>query len=161
MKLMAQMDRHFIRCGIREGMTIERFVPSEYGGGDDQVTDEATAGDIVRVDYNLYVFPEEESAYSFSGLVKTYGTQLIGFVPGSGLSNKAREFVEALGTVFQKALALGKKKTDLERALDAKKVIVLLTATRLNSKVPISTHKHTHRISTLADDILAAVQRID
>ena len=158
LQLMSQMDKHFIRCGIREGMTIERFLPSEYGGGDDQVTDVAGPNDIVRMDYFLYVFPEEESAYSFSSLVKNYGTQLIGFVPGSGLSNDARSFIEALGTLVQKIGTLGGKKSELQRALEARKVVVLLTGRKLDGKSPIATHKHTHRISTLANEIVDAMQ---
>lgn len=157
-KVMAALDRHYIRCGIREGMVIEEFVPSEYGGGDDQIKVEATEGDIVRMDYYLYVFPEDESAYSFSSLVKKFGTQLAGFVSGAGLSHEAREIVEGLGTLFQQASAMSKKETDLERALKAEKVVVLLTGKKQTSRTPISMHKHTHRVSTLARDIRGAVQ---
>lgn len=161
-KQMSVMDSHLIRCGIREGMVIPKFVPSEYGGGDDQITVEATEDDIARSPYYLYVFPEEVSAYSFSSLITAFGAQLTGFVPGAGWGGKAREIIEGLGTLFSKASALSKSKTDLERALKADKVVVLLTGDceKKTSRIPISKHSHTHRISTLAGDIIDAVEKV-
>lgn len=153
---MDKMAHHKVRCGIRPGMVLEKFVPSEYGGGDDQVNVEATESDIVRNPYYLYVFPEEKSPYEFKSLSQMLVNNALGFVPAA---TKATEFARSVIIDAGGAAAgmIGSKKSDLQRALGAKKVFVLMTGKRLPTGQPLSEHRHTHRISTLAKDIKQAV----
>lgn len=155
-ELMATMDDIFVRCGIREGMMIEKFVESEYGGGDDQIRVRATEDDIVRGTYYIYVF-EPDKTYTFSGLVSNYGSQLTGFIPGSGWPGLARDAIEGIGVLFEQGSNLVKK-SPLRQAIGSSDVVVVLTGKESKTRKPVVTHKHTHRISTLAAEIVAAAQ---
>lgn len=156
-KQMSTMTNHKVRCGIRPGMRIEKFVGSEYGGGDDQITVEATESDIVRNPYYVYVFPNDKSAYHFNSLTGMLVNTALGFVPAA---NKATEtaraaIIDAGGT----ALGLrGSNKTDLRRACDAKEVFVHITGRRDPVRRAIIEHRHTHRLSTISQEIVRAVQ---
>ena len=155
-ELMATMDDIFVHCGIRKGMTIEKFVESEYGGGDDQILVEATEDDIVRGEYYVYVL-EPDKTYTFSGLVSNFGSQLTGFIPGSGWPGLARDAIEGIGVLFEQGSNLVKK-SPLRQAIGSSDVVVFLTGKESKTRKPVVTHKHTHRISTLAADIVAAAQ---
>lgn len=153
--LMGTMDNVFVRCGIYEGMVQEKFVESEYGGGDDQVTFVTDRDDIVRAKYYAYAFKPDRN-YTFAGLVTNFALKLTGFIPGSGASNMAREFVEALGTLFE----YGSKFRPTNAFADliaADEVVVILTGKQSQTRGALVEHMHTHRLSTLAKEIADVV----
>lgn len=153
--LMATMDDVFVRCGIYEGMVQEAFVESEYGGGDDQITFVTDKDDIVRVDYYVYAFKPDKT-YTFTNFVTTFGLKLSGFIPGSGLGGLAREFVEALGTLFEYGSKF-KKSNAFADLIEADEVVVVLTGKKSQTRGALVHHKHTHRLSTIAAEIASVV----
>ncbi|TCM16490.1 hypothetical protein EDF56_10769 [Novosphingobium sp. PhB165] len=149
--LMGTMDDVLVRCGIYEGMVQEKFVASEYGGGDDQITFVTEKEDIVRVDYYAYAFKPDKT-YTFTSLVTNFGLRLTGFIPGSGLGGMAREFIEALGTLFEYGSKFRKTNAFID-LITADEVVVVLTAKKSQTRGALVEHKHTHRLSTLAKEI--------
>jgi hypothetical protein len=157
---MNKMAATKVRSGIREGMMIEKFEESEFGGGMDEVRAVATTADIVRMPYYVYVFPDEGSAYSFSSLVVSFTSQAVGFVPShaSVAGIDFRSLFEAGATAWQKGSTLKPDhRSDLQKALKAEKVFVVLTSKQRHG-LPLATHSHTHSMPTLAKDIAQAVK---
>lgn len=157
---MYKMGSVRIRAGIYPGMTVEKFVESEYGGGMDQIRTTATREDISRVTYYLYAFPYERSAYEFSSLATSLASQAVGFIPANGtvLGVNFRELFEAGATATQKVRsAIPQSRTELGRALRADEVMVVLTAKQRPGRTALASHSHTHSMPTLARDISRAV----
>lgn len=157
---MNKMRATKVRCGIREGMMIEKFEESEFGGGMDEVKVRATKADITRMPYYLYAFVDEGSAYSFGSLVTSFTSQAIGFVPATaGFAGVSfRDIYDSAVTVGQKIhSAAPGKRTELQKALRSDKVFVILTSKARGGKTAISTHSHTHSMPSLAKDIANAV----
>ncbi len=157
---MKAMPRVKVRCGIYPGMMIEKWEESEFGGGMDEVRVVATDKDISRVPYYLYAFEEEKSDYAFSSLVTSFVSRATGFVPSSGWGGLARDTLEALATFGSQVASMAPEKAALKKALGAKRVIVLLTSKLQHSRQPIATHRHTHTMPTLAQDIVKAVMAL-
>lgn len=166
-----------IRCGIREGMQMERFEESEYGGGMDEHKVTATRKDVSRVPYGIYVHRITESDYSFKSQLASLVTRMI---PPSGsfasagegsmispamrnlLSEHAtmpRDLYDAAVTVSDHVRNMMPAQQDLAAAIGSKKVRVVLSS-KLHSRVPIATHSHTHSLPTLARDIGNAVMHL-
>ena len=153
---MKSMNRVKVRCGIYPGMTIEKFVDSEYGGGMDEVRVTATEKDISRVPYYLYAFEEEKSDYAFSSLVTSFGTQAIGFIPLGEMSELILDTMDSIMTAHGQISNMLPEKAALKKAKGADRVFVVLTGRRMQTRAPIAQHSHTHTMPTLADDIRRA-----
>jgi hypothetical protein len=164
MEQMRKLAPVKVRCGIYPGMTVEKFVESEFGGGMDQVRVEATEADVVRMPYYVYVAPEEKSKYSFNALTLSLvqtatavGTN-IGIQGAEGVIN----YRELWGKAVDLAQAVGESRhdnrSDLQKAQRADKAFVILTSRTMAGKRPVATHKETKTLSDLARAITSAIQ---
>ncbi|MEO3387566.1 hypothetical protein [Mesorhizobium sp. CAU 1741] len=155
---MASLTNVKVHSGIYPGMTMEKFVESEYGGGMDEVKVTATRADICRGSYGVYVFKDDKSAYHFNSLVSHLVMQSVGFAPsGGGVGTMFLETFGAGQTAYEKAKSFVPQSSDLQAAMKADKVFVVLTSRMLSDRTPIATHTHTHSMPTLAKDISKAV----
>ena len=164
MKLMSNVR---IRAGIQEGMSIEKFVESEFGGGDDQITVTAGKSDKTRVPYYMYVFPHKVSAYSFQGQLMSMVTRMAAFGGGLGASAlpSASSLPFTVGDVVgagqtmvdQGQTHFGGKGSELKQASNGEDVIMLLTTLQRQGSRPISTHKGSHSLASLSRDIHQAL----
>jgi len=156
---MQELENVKVHSGIYPGMSLEKFVESEYGGGMDQVTTTATREDICRMAYKTYVFKHDKSAYHFDSLVSYLVMQSVGFAPsGEGIASTFLELVNGGLTLHEKGSSLKPdKKSDFQHALNADKVFVILTSRALSGRTEVASHSHTHTMPTLAKDLVKAV----
>jgi hypothetical protein len=155
-----------IRCGIREGMEIEDFKDSEYGGGMDEFRRKATEDDIVRMEYYGYVMPYDRFKSAFNAELMRIVSGLTGFASASNLAvDKIVLAADFSNSVFYMKDKIGQQmaahdtRSDLRKAMSADDVIVVFTGTTLKSATPVVKHKHTHSMTTFAQEINNAMMR--
>jgi hypothetical protein len=155
---MIKMTTTKVRCGIRKGMQIEKFQESEYGGGMDQIRVTATDKEVVRMPYYLHAFADEPGAYQFNTLVSTFASTAAGMSTAQGAASTARGAFDSVAWIHGKTAGLAATKmSNLQEAMKAKKVYVVLTSNQMLSRSPIVSHRHTHTLPNLAKDIQKAV----
>ncbi|MEX2530940.1 MAG: hypothetical protein WD960_09210 [Gemmatimonadota bacterium] len=156
LKTMEGLSHTFVRSGIRPGMQIEKFEECEYGGGDDQVTVTATEKDIVRIDYFVYVFKPKANPYEFKNLLVTATGSMVNMISaGPHIASQINRTAMDAGVAVLDARSRHNAASPggLKEASMGKEAVVVLTSHRRHTQQPIVTHKHTHRISTLAREV--------
>jgi hypothetical protein len=168
-----------IQCGIREGMMMEQFKKSEYGGGDDQVMVRVTRDNMTRSPYYVYVSEYKESDRTLSKLLMEYAVPVVSFGAGVVHGAVVPEMDASLLKVEDVALKLlfggidagfqtydatkGQFKHDphglMKIASQCEKVKVVLTSKLSGHEgaTPIATHRHTHPMPYFAKDIITAL----
>jgi hypothetical protein len=168
-----------IQCGIREGMMVESFEKSEYGGGDDQVMVKVTRQNLTRVPYYLYVLEYKESDRTLSKLLVEYVVPIVSFAGGITHAAVSPEVVPTEGMDLGLKLMFGSVEAGFDAydatkglfkhdirgllniAYKCEKVKVVLTS-RSNAypgETVIATHRHTHPMPYFAQDIVNAIGR--
>lgn len=150
---MLALDEIFINCGILEGMIIEKFVKSDFGGGDDLEYAPATKEDIFLMPFYAYAF-EPDKTYTFNSLVKNFASSLTGFIPGGGLGGQIRGLIEGVGAI---AGRLPSTKTEAEKLLASKEIVVVITGKERHDQTMYDCCRDKTRISTIAKSIREVV----
>ncbi|ANY19552.1 hypothetical protein A6F68_01030 [Tsuneonella dongtanensis] len=167
---MGKLANIRIVCGIRPGMAIEDFVESEYGGGMDQITREATVDDKVHVPYYVYVFPFNSNSSPFQRELQRFVIGATGFAQGhvalSEVAGYIKDGLEIGSFAASQAIGLKNaardKKGPLYKAANPKiysgppEVMVLITSIKRTDMDPIVTHSHAHFLPTLSREITRA-----
>ena len=123
---MAGHDERFVWSGIAAGAKIEEFVPSPYGGPDEQVI-RVNEVDIAS-DYHAHVFIPDKT-YSFDGVLTSFVTPFTGFIGSAGLAGIVRDTIESVGEIIDRAGQIHESQMPAVKRLTASKhVVVLLTA---------------------------------
>jgi hypothetical protein len=169
-KQMKNMPFVKVNCGIREGMTVEAFRTSEFGGGDDQITEPVTRENMTRVEYFVVARELKESERSLGKLMMSYGVPMVefGISTGIGATKAAKEvsaivqiikgcteFVSSGKDIFEIAETMHKKQLKglLGIAAKAEWVEVRLTSRKTDQGQIVAKHKHTHPMPYFAKDI--------
>ncbi|WHU02398.1 hypothetical protein [Sphingomonas sp. NIBR02145] len=147
---MAGHDERFVWSGIAAGAKIEEFVPSPYGGPDEQVI-RVNEVDIPS-DYHAHVFIPDKT-YSFDGVLTSFVTPFTGFAGTPGLAGLVRDTIEGVGEIIDRAGQIHESHLPaVKRLTGSKHVVVLLTARTLSAP-PLLTRRGEESIAAIGRNL--------